>query len=119
MSLERQLGTISPDTGNSIMAFERPLCTISHNNKRETDNSLNHNIASQMITITVKELNVPYDMIIGRKSIKEYNLLRFDTDLCQAGMNSSYSSRELTLEETAAMRRTKPHQIVSVSNKTP
>ena len=93
--------------------LETPVGTSCPDNGPNKCISLNHNIISQMITITVNEQKVPYDMIIGRKSIKEYNLLRFDTDLCQAGMNSSYSSRELTLEETAAMRQSKPHQLVS------
>ena len=97
----------------NIMAFERPNGTISPDITNVQNASLNHNIDSQLITITVKELKVPYDMIIGRKSIKEFKLLRFDTYLCQAGMNSSYSSRELTLEETAAKRQTKPNLLVS------
>ena len=64
----------------SIIAFERPAGTISPDTTIAIKASLNLVITSQTVTLLVKELGIPYDMIIGRKSIIEQNLLQFDKD---------------------------------------
>ena len=34
------------------------------------------------IQVDIKELDIPYDIIVGRPSIMKYGLLQFDAELC-------------------------------------
>ncbi len=38
------------------------------------------------VQVDIKELDIPYDIIIGRPSIMKYGLLQFDAKLCLAGL---------------------------------
>jgi len=54
------------------------------------------------VEIDVRELEIPYDMIIGRPSIREHMLLRFDAELGMAGLETPVSRNSqplLTSEE--------------------
>jgi hypothetical protein len=79
-TLERPDGTnciISNDT------LERPdgtncLCIESHSNVPPN--------RDMSVQVDIKELDIPYDIIVGRPSIMKYGLLQFDAELCLAGL---------------------------------
>ena len=79
-TLERPDGTnciISNDT------LERPdgtncVCIESHSNVPPN--------GEMSVQVDIKELDIPYDIIIGRPSIMKYDLLQFDAELCLAGL---------------------------------
>jgi hypothetical protein len=38
------------------------------------------------VQLDIKELDIPYDVIIGRPDIRQHQLLRFDPELCLTGL---------------------------------
>jgi hypothetical protein len=75
-----------PDGTSCIIpndTFERPdgtscLCVESHLNVPPN--------GDMSVQVDIKELDIPYDIIIGRPSIMKYGLLQFDAELCLAGL---------------------------------
>jgi hypothetical protein len=76
---EGTAGTISTTLGST---FERTAGAISYNiNGRDNPPS-----DDTPIIIDAKELDIPYDMIIGRDSIIQHSLLMYDPDFNTFGM---------------------------------
>jgi hypothetical protein len=56
------------------------------------------------VELDVRELEIPYDMIVGRPSICEHQLLRFDAELSNAGLQTP--TRRETLSQLTSEKPT-------------
>ena len=66
--------------------FERPDGTSCLNAESHLNVPVNEVVSVQL---DIKELDIPYDIIIGRPSIMKYGLLQFDAQLCLAGLQNA------------------------------
>ena len=88
MGLEGTAGTICATSGSTL---ERTAGAISHS----LDGQNNSSTDVTSITIDAKELDIPYDMIIGRNSIIEHSLLLYDPEFHALGMRLRHENDSL------------------------